>query len=185
MGMPAQDTHWTVEMVRALPDDGKRYEVLDGVLLVSPSPSLRHQRAVGLLFTILDAYTRTHSIGETMMSPADIELSPTRLVQPDLFVIPADIHAVATWQDVTRLLLVAEVLSPFTARADRMEKRTAYQDKGVPEYWVVDLDARVFERWHSSDRRPQLLSDVLDWQPVAAAPPLTIDLVQYFADVWR
>ena len=184
MGMPAQETWWTLEMVRALPDDGKRYEVLDGVLLVSPAPSFRHQRAVQLLFRILDDYTRAHRIGETMFSPADIELSPTRLVQPDVFVVPADLRA-ANWRDVTRLQLAAEVISPSTARADRMEKRTAYQDKEVPEYWVVDLDTRVFERWLPLDVRPEILSDRIEWHPVAEVPPLSIDLVAYFAEVWR
>ena len=184
MGMPAQETWWTLEMVRALPDDGKRYEVLDGVLLVSPAPSFRHQRAVRDLCRILEDYTRAHGIGETMMSPADIELSPTRLVQPDVFVVPAELR-VASWRDVTRLHLAAEVISPSTARADRMEKRTAYQDKEVPEYWVVDLDTRVFERWLPSDVRPELLSDRIEWRPVAEAPALSINLVRYFADVWR
>lgn len=184
MGMPAQETWWTLEMVRALPDDGKRYEVLDGVLLVSPAPSFRHQRAIQLLFRILDEYTRAHRIGETMLSPADIELSPTRLVQPDVFVVPEELR-VATWRDVTRLHLAAEVISPSTARADRMEKRTAYQDKEVPEYWVVDLDTRVFERWLPSDVRPEILSDRIEWHPVGEVPPLSIDLVGYFAEVWR
>ena len=184
MGMPAQETWWTLEMVRALPDDGKRYEALDGVLLVSPAPSFRHQRAVRLLYGILDEYTRAHRIGETMLSPADIELSPTRLVQPDVFVVPAELR-VATWRDVTRLHLAAEVISPSSARADRIEKRTAYQDKEVPEYWVVDLDTRVFERWLPSDVRPEILSDRIEWHPVAGVPPLSIDLVDYFAEVWR
>jgi Uma2 family endonuclease len=183
MGMPAQETRWTLDMVRALPDDGNRYEVLDGALLVSPAPSYRHQLAVALLYDILAPYTRTNRIGQTLMSPADIELSPTRMVQPDLFVIPADVKT-ASWSDITRLLLVAEVLSPSTARWDRIEKRGAYQDKDVPEYWVVDLDSRLFERWIPGDRRPELLSDSLEWHPVPAVSPLTIDLVRYFADVW-
>ena len=58
MGMPAQETGWTLEMVRALPDDGKRYELLSGTLFVSPAPSLRHQRAVALLYEIVAPYTR-------------------------------------------------------------------------------------------------------------------------------
>ncbi len=157
MGMPAQDMYWTMEMVRALPEDGNRYEVLDGTLLVSPSPSIRHQIAVALLYDIIAPYTRTNGIGRTLMSPADIELSQTRMVGPDLFVIPADVKT-SSWKDVTRLFLTAEVLSPSTARWDRMEKRSAYQKKEIPEYWVVDLDTRVFERWLPSDVRPEILS---------------------------
>jgi Uma2 family endonuclease len=184
MGMPAQETWWTLEMVRALPDDGKRYEVLDGVLLVSPAPSFRHQRAVKLLVAILDEYTRAHRIGETLFSPADVELSPTRLVQPDVFVVPGELR-VATWQDITRLHLAAEVISPSTARWDRFDKRVAYQDKIVPEYWVVDLDARAFERWRPGDQRPELLDKTVIWRPMESVEPLTIDLVRYFADVLR
>jgi Uma2 family endonuclease len=184
MGMPAQETYCTLEMVRALPEDGNRYEVLDGTLLVSPAPSYRHQRAVGLLFRILESYTRKNDIGETLMSPADIELSPTRMVQPDVFVIPADVQA-RSWPDITRLLLTAEVISSSTARWDRFEKRVAYQDKIVPEYWVVDLDARAFERWRPGDQRPELLDKSVLWQPIESVVPLPIDLAQYFADVWR
>ena len=183
MGMPAHETYWTLEMVRALPDDGNRYEVVDGVLLVSPAPSLRHQIAVGLLYEILAPYTRQHSIGRTIMSPADIELSPTRMVQPDLFVVPAHIET-TTWHDITTLLLTIEVISPSTARWDRFDKRTSYQEKQVPEYWVVDLDARSFERWTPGDHRPELFNRELVWHPAATVPSLTVDLVKYFADVW-
>jgi Uma2 family endonuclease len=171
-------------MLRALPEDGNRYEVLDGKLLVSPAPSLRHQRAVGLLYEILAPYTRDNGIGETLMSPADIELSPTRLVQPDLFVVPAELDT-ASWKDIIRLLLTVEVISPSTARWDRIDKRTAYQDREIPEYWVVDLDARLFDRWRPADVRPELLSQALEWHPLVGVPALNIDLVKYFADVWR
>jgi Uma2 family endonuclease len=183
MGMPAHETYWTLEMVRALPDDGKRYEVLDGTLLVSPAPSYRHQIAVGMLYEILAPYTRKHGVGRTLMSPADIELSPVRMVQPDLFVVPAEIEATA-WNDITHLLLTAEVISPSTARWDRFDKRKGYQEKQVPQYWLVDLDARAFERWRPDDHRPELLNEELVWHPVATMPPLTIDLVKYFANVW-
>ena len=84
MGMPAHETYWTLDMVRALPQDGQRYEVLDGILLVSPAPSYRHQVAVSLLYEILAPYTRQNGIGRTLTSPAEIELSDTRLVQPDV-----------------------------------------------------------------------------------------------------
>ena len=71
MAMPAQHTAWTVDMVRALPDDGNRYEVIDGELFVTPAPSLLHQRAVLQLALLLDPYLRAHRIGEALISPAD------------------------------------------------------------------------------------------------------------------
>ena len=139
MGMPAQQTVWTAEMVRALPEDGNRYEVLDGVLFVSPTPSALHQRAVAHLWEILDSHCRKHGIGEAMISPADIELSEHRVLQPDVFVVPlTDGRRIRSWKEVTSLLLSAEVISPSTARADRGEKRRILQDEHVPHYWIVD-----------------------------------------------
>ena len=76
-----------------------------------------------------------------------------------------------------------EVLSPSTARADRTVKRRLFQRTGVPEYWIVDLDARVVERWRPGDDRPEVLTDSLHWQPAAAAEPLRIDLPAFFMQV--
>lgn len=71
MGMPAERSHWTAEMVRALPDDGNRYEVLDGELFVSPSPSRLHQRAVAELYVILDQYVRAQALGAIVYLPSE------------------------------------------------------------------------------------------------------------------
>jgi Uma2 family endonuclease len=119
-----------------------------------------------------------------MISPADIELSPHDLLQPDVCVVPlSDGRLIRNWKEVTTLLLSSEVLSPSTARADRIEKRDILQDHGIPEYWIVDLDARVFERWRPSDDRPEILSDTLRWHPVPTVDALEINLVEYFESV--
>ncbi len=76
MGMPAQQTEWTAEMARTLPDDGKRYEVLDGELFVTSAPSWDHQHAVESLILLLDPYVRANSLGYVRTSPADVEFSP-------------------------------------------------------------------------------------------------------------
>lgn len=88
MGMPAQHTEWTAEMVRALPDDGKRYEVLDGQLLVSPAPRWSHQGIVLELALRLRPYVERHRLGRLLIAPAEIEFSPRDLVEPDLFIVP-------------------------------------------------------------------------------------------------
>ncbi len=184
MGMPAEITEWTAELARALPDDGNRYEVLDGELFVTPAPSAPHQRAVGRLFAGLDMYVRAHGLGEVFFSPADVEFSPGRLVQPDLFVVPAGSSGrLGSWRDITSLLLSVEIVSPATARADRLRKRAIYQSEGVPEYWIVDLDARIVERWLPADARPEVLTESLIWQPRRDVEPLAIDLPDFFADV--
>jgi len=185
MGMPAQNIRWTAEMVRALPDDGNRYELLDGELLVSPAPSYLHQRALRLLYELIAPYVHGNALGEVLWSPADIELRPETILQPDLFVVPEPLAGhVKQWSDIDALLLVVEVLSPSTAFSDRNRKRPEYQKKQIPEYWIVDLDARLVERWRPSDSRPEILSQQLTWQPTSDLPALSIDLPEYFARVF-
>jgi Uma2 family endonuclease len=181
MGMAAPMS-WTAEMVRALPDDGNRYEVVDGELLVTPSPNDVHQRAVAALLFELVLYTRTHRFGEALAAPADIELDPNGMVQPDVFVQGLVNGRVPMgWNSGAPLLLVIEVLSPSTARTDRTTKRRRYQRAGIPEYWIVDTDARVIERWRPEDTRPEVLAETISWRPASTAAPLVIDLPQMFA----
>jgi Uma2 family endonuclease len=181
MGMPAQQAEWTAEMVRALPDDGKRYELVDGELLVSPAPSWQHQAVLHRLFTLINAYVEVNSLGWTRMSPADIEFTPRRIFQPDLFVVPDEGQGEPTsWKDVKRLLLVVEGLSPSTARNDRLKKRPVYQEQRVPQYWILDIDSRLVERWRPADERPEIISEILEWQPRSEIPPLRLDLNYVF-----
>ena len=87
------------------------------------------------------------------------------------------------WKEIESLVLAVEVLSPSTARADRRVKLRLYQRQHVPEYWIVDVDARLIERWRPDDERPEILAETLEWQPDPAHPPLVIDLPAYFRDV--
>ena len=185
MGMPAAAPRiWTVAEVLELPDDGNRYEVVGGELLVSPSPRFDHQEAVMQLWSLLTPYLREHLVGHAAVSPADIEFSPIDLVQPDVFVVPlVNGKRPRNWSDVTALVLAAEVLSPSSARADRVLKRALYRRQRVSEYWVVDTNARVVERWRPDDERPEIVEGMLTWQPVGAAMSLAIDLPAYFAQV--
>jgi Uma2 family endonuclease len=182
MAMPAQHTEWTVEMVRALPDDGNRYEVIDGELFVTPAPSVVHQRAVLELALLVAPYVRAHRIGEALIAPADVVVyGPHKFVQPDLFVVPLVKGApMRAWAEVGRLLLAVEVLSPSTERTDRGRKRNLYKEKAVPEYWIVDTDERTIERWRPDDSPVELLTESVEWQPDRDVPPLVIDLPGYF-----
>jgi Uma2 family endonuclease len=83
--------------------------------------------------------------------------------------------------DIRGLLLAIEVLSPSTARADRTTKRRRYQRAGVPEYWVVDLEARLVERWRPAEERPEVLTDELVWRPDPSAAAFALDLPTFFA----
>lgn len=183
MHMPATKL-WTVEEVRALPDDGARYEVIDGELLVTPAPTWTHGEAVQELQYRLHAYLRMVGIGHVKVAPADVVFDPRTLVQPDLFVVPlVGGRRPDDWSQAGRMLLAVEVLSPGTARRDRILKRELYQRVDVPEYWIVDADTRAIERWRPGDTRGELLAERIEWRPEGAREPLVIDLDEYFAAV--
>ena len=184
MAMPVHPTEWTVEMVRALPDDGNRYEVIDGELFVTAAPSWTHQRAVLHLAHMLLPYVRERAIGDVILSPADVVFGPRNVVEPDLFVVPlVGGEAPRRWEEVGRLLLTVEVLSPSTTRTDRGEKRELYQRKGVPEYWIVDVDTRAIDRYKPNAETPETLTEWMEWKPDRFVDPLVIDLSGYFARV--
>jgi Uma2 family endonuclease len=184
MGMPAlPTTGWTVDMLDALPDDGKRYEIIDGELFVTPAPGYPHQRALRELFRRLDPYLHGRRDAEVIFSPADVRSGPRTSVQPDLFVMRRPVRAGPHgWPDLGTLILAVEILSPTTARVDRGRKRALYQREGLPEYWIVDLDSRLVERWRPGDERPEILRETVEWQLQGAAERLVIDLPALFAD---
>ncbi len=173
----------TIEALLALPEDGLRHELLDGEHVVTPAPVLPHQ---GILRDLYDAL-RDGLEGQDELvpfwSPADVILGPKTLVQPDLFVVrkPAG-RRLRKWSEVGVPALAIEILSPGTAARDRGTKRRIYQRAGVAEYWIVDLDARLVERWRPEDERPEIVGDVLRWEP-AVDVAVTVDLVSLFTRV--
>ncbi len=183
--MPQAADGWTVDRVLALPEDGNRYEAVDGELLVTPSPEFHHQEAVLALATVLRSYVRSNGIGLVSIAPADIELDERTLVQPDVFAFAwPEALPPEHWKDVRSVLLAIEVLSPSTARHDRQVKRARYQRQGIPEYWIVDLDSRLFERWRPEDTRPEVLHESIEWAPVEGKPTLTLDITAFFGEIF-
>lgn len=185
MGMPAaSDAYYTREMVLALPEDGNRYEVVYGELLVSPSPAMRHQVVLGRLYALIYAYLERARVGRVLFSPADITWGSDAdiLVQPDLFVIAESDVAKTKWDDLRSFWLFAEVLSPSTARYDRFTKRRLYQEMKVPLYWVVNPAAGNVEVWTPDSQTPRFEHERLVWHPTAAVEPLSIELSLLFAD---
>ena len=171
-------------MVRALPEDGHRYEVIAGELFVTPAPSFDHQAAVIQFLLPLVPFVRAHRLGYALASPADIEFAEEDLVQPDIFVAPpVQGRRPRRWSEIKQLLLAVEVLSASTARADRTVKRRLFQRVGVPQYWIVDVEARLVERWRPGDERPEILTETLEWRPDPVIEPLVIDLPRLFAEI--
>jgi Uma2 family endonuclease len=185
MAMPAvADRLWTAAEVQALPDDpAHRHECVDGVLLVSPTPRLVHQGAVTALAVLLEGLVRPRGVGTVFVAPSEWVLDPRTLVQPDLYVVPlVEGRRPRTYEERTHALLFVEVLSPGTARFDRVVKRERYLRAGI-EYWIIDLDARLVERWRPGDDRPSLHTEELVWQPVGTDASFDIALSPFFAEV--
>jgi Uma2 family endonuclease len=175
MGMAAP-TYYTADMVRALPEDGNRYETVHGELLVTPAPRELHQRVVVRLIQALGEYLDRYPVGALYASPADLSWGPDILVQPDVFVADRAEARSGDWSRIRTLLLAVEVLSPSTTRYDRFTKRRLYQEVGVATYWVVDPDAGEVEVWTPETAFPLVVRDAMVWAPPGVAEPFTLGL---------
>lgn len=186
MGMAAPNTSWTVDRLHALPDDGNRYEIIDGELLVTPAPSFDHQSVVVRLVERIAAYLSRNRVGFVRIAPGDVILGPRTLVQPDVFVVPPVAgRRPSSWDEAPVPILAVEIVSPASARADRVRKRELYRRSGVAEYWIVDPEARVIERWRPDDLRPEILADRIAWAPAGAAEPMTVELTEFWRAVFE
>ncbi len=181
MAMPISHAPLTVAQLDEMPDDGRRYEIVDGELFVTPAPSGRHQDAVLELAALLRPYARSCGLN-VRIAPTDVQFSTSTLVQPDLIVLPAmpDGRRAPEFTDVGRLVLAVEVLSPGTAWQDRGKKRALYQREEVPEYWIVDVDARLVERWRLGVDAAERCDGRMLWQPSAEHAALEISWPDYF-----
>ncbi len=182
MGMAAP-IYYSAEMVRALPDDGKRYETVHGELLVTPAPRTSHQQVVTRLIMAVGNYLEECGAGFVLSSPADISWGTGILVQPDVCVVDLDELRTGEWKNIQTLLLAVEVLSPSTTRYDRFTKRRLYQEVGVPVYWIVDPDQQLVEVWTPHDTFPTVEPQVVTWSPAGAAKPFTLELSELFRPI--
>jgi Uma2 family endonuclease len=183
MGMAQSLIRWTADLLESLPDDGNRYEVIDGELFVTPAPSRSHQTVVLELAVLLREYSRALGM-QVLVAPFAVKFSREREVQPDILVVPAAGGDASIAFDSPGVLhLVIEVLSRTTSWRDRGIKRRLYQEQGVPEYWIIDARERTVERWRTKETAAEVFTDTLSWQPVAGADPLTIDLAALFRTV--
>jgi Uma2 family endonuclease len=191
MGMPASSAstrRYTLEEFERLRDaapPGPRYEFLDGEILVSPSPNRVHQRIVVRLTVLLEPYVRANGVGELVVSPFDVRFGERRVFQPDLLVAsPEDVRAGR--KDAAReLVLAVEIVSPGSARHDRVRKRPVYQEERVDELWLIDPESELVERWTPAADRPEVLTEGLVWSPAGTSETLSIDLVALFTEAKR
>jgi Uma2 family endonuclease len=137
---------WTYEDYAALPDDGHRYEIVNGVLVMAPAPSPEHQSIAVRIAYYLFPHIDLVGIGKLFTAPIDVELGPKNVYQPDLVVVlNAHLDRVAEKKIIGAPDLVVEVASPSTAAYDRLTKYEEYARAGITEYWIVKLIAHTVE----------------------------------------
>lgn len=141
-----QQGNWSYDDYAALPDDGNRYEIVEGVLYMSPAASINHQKIVGRIFYYLFTYVELAGLGTVLTSPVDVVLSRPNIFQPDVLVIlNAGQEKLQEAKIVGAPDLVVEVASPGSSINDRNRKYRVYARTGVREYWIVDPGTRTVE----------------------------------------
>jgi len=149
----------------ALPESATRHEILDGKLYVTAAPRVNHQRVALDLAATMRALARQHGLGE-VVGPVTIHVHDELVFEPDLVFVPSERSAIIDPEgDVHGVPdLVVEILSPSTRSYDRNLKRQHYLDAGVPELWLVDIDARSVEVWRPGSDQAERLDDAVTWR---------------------
>lgn len=146
MRIPEGKIVLTYEDYAALPNDGKRYEILEGELAVTPAPNPEHQTASGNVFFLLTQHIRAKDLGKLFHAPIDLILESTSVLQPDLlFVAKARLNIITGRGIEGAPDLVIEIISPSTSRTDRITKAQIYARHKVPAYWIVDPEQETLE----------------------------------------
>jgi len=173
----------TYKEYEALPADGRRYEIHEGELSVTPAPSPRHQRIIGKLYLTLKQHLESRLLGEVLLSPVDCILAEATIVQPDLVYLETDrIHLMSDRGVEGAPTLAVEVLSPTTTLIDRSTKCQLYRRYGVPYYWIVDPEARMVEVYGLSEGEYQLLTRASGAEPISLPPFPDLQLIP--ATLW-
>ena len=163
----------TREDLEQMPDDGHRYELIDGTLIVSPAPKRGHQRAVGGLHVLLRSLCPSEL--EVLLAPFDVVLADDTVVQPDLLVAR---RSDFTERDLpVAPLLAVEVLSPSTRRIDLMLKRSRYEAAGCLSYWVVDPDEPRVTAWELRGGTYGLAGEASGDDPLQLSRPFPVTVV--------
>jgi Uma2 family endonuclease len=176
---------FTYKDLQEMPDDGKRYQLIDGELYVTPSPNRAHQRAVGNLHILLRERIEKAGLGEVYLAPFDVVFDQMDVVQPDLLVVGIERLAIITEANVGGIPDIAiEVLSPSNKRFDREKKLQLYRRVGVPELWYFDPADRSAEVFHADAEGRCVLTAKLSGNDAIAStafPGLSVTLDEVFA----
>ena len=182
MGMALPVPQFTIDMLDSFPEDGNRYELLEGMLLVTPSPSHAHQVvATRLTYVLMHALEASRKA--QVVAVGAIQRGDNTQLEPDILVHPATFRPGEHWRDISGWWLAVEVMSPSSRIYDTVVKRDAYLALGVEEYWVVDMRDRSVEVWKRGSIGSERVTGTLAWRPVALDASVIVDLDDVFRDV--
>ncbi len=168
----------TYREYEALPADGRRYEIHEGEISMTPAPSPQHQIVCANLFSVLRAHVKTRRIGEVLFAPLDVILSDISIVQPDLvYLDSARLPAISTRGVEGPPTLVIEILSPTSTLIDRSSKRQLYARYGVPYVWLVDPEAGAIEAYGLGPQGYSLTLRSSGTAPTSPPPFPGLDLI--------
>jgi Uma2 family endonuclease len=179
--MPLTVPRYTVDDLDHFPDDGWKYELVDGVLLMTPGPGVPHEfmveRLHRALFTALGP-----DAGARIFTRGSVQFGKFTRMEPDLLVIPGHYTPKSVWDDMRDWWLAVEVLSPSGRAYDLDIKRPAYLALGVAEVWLVDTVALAIQVWKPGADEPEIVTDTIRWRPPVLNRELLIDLAEVFQD---
>ncbi len=145
MTQPKPKLKFTVQDYMSTPE-GTRYQLLDGEMILAPSPTDKHQRLLANLYRAVHAFVAAGNLGQVRFAPLDVVLSNHDVAQPDLMFVSNERAGIITEANVQGAPdLVVEILSPSTAEYDEGYKRALYGRHGAREYWLIDPDAETVE----------------------------------------
>jgi len=182
MEMALTVPQYTVADLELLPDDGNRYEVLVGTLLVTPSPGSAHQGIAARL----SALFASHILGRRLVlfSPGVVTLPPLTQLEPDLLVVPPRFAPGTPWVEITEHWLAVEIVSRSSRVYDREFKRDAYLALGVHEVWLVDVRDRSIELCtRGGGDVGRVVRDALTWSAPTGEVSVRVELADLFADI--
>ena len=174
----------TYNDLRDMPDDGQRYEIIDGELIVTPAPTMGHQRVVGRLYRLLDDYARRVQGGEVAFAPFDVRLGHFDAVEPDLVFLSATRPRVPNDESSIDYApdLVVEVISSSSRRVDRVRKMALYARSGVPEYWIADpMDRTLVVNLLEGKEYVPIAPDTDGWIALPTLSGLRVDPTEVFS----
>lgn len=181
-GPPQGD--WTYEAYAALTDDGECYEIVQGVLVMAPSPEDIHQDVILEIAAYLREQIKLTHLGRLFVAPFDVVLSPQNVFQPDvLVVLNAHLERIQRKCVIGAPDLVIEVVSPSSKLYDRVNKHTAYEQAGIPEYWLVYPRQQSIELFVLEGARYRSLGSFKGEQilPSRIVPKMSVPVARFFS----